>query len=278
MYTKMAYDSINIDIRGDSNSYITNLTSCMSPGSAPVLDSPNVERRELSHVTTTKRGLKRKRERTTFTKFQLRILADSFGSTTYPDVHRRREIARQIQLPESKVQVWFKNQRQKSRRAKQVDQSSAVDRSPKEAEGKAEVSAAGETPTTGYDESITSRSSTGHYNRPGEYRDDDVTMTTPVFAYPQVNDGFVSHVYPANTDYGTTGYTSYNDVNNYSYNDVNQYYPDGFHGNNCNSQPWYHKQELTPSMMSPFTVNTDYDDVKHFLSDYLNNQAHDMYY
>ena len=60
--------------------------------------------------------LKPKRERIFFKSHQLEILEDLFKKSSYPDVFAREEVAQKINLPDSKVLVWFKNRRAKARR------------------------------------------------------------------------------------------------------------------------------------------------------------------
>ncbi|KAM7338408.1 hypothetical protein ACRRTK_001892 [Alexandromys fortis] len=71
----------------------------------PALEMPEVRRRRPS----------RPRNQFHFTHWQVREMETVFQETQYPDVLTRAVLARNMDVPEAKVQAWFNNRRAKQR-------------------------------------------------------------------------------------------------------------------------------------------------------------------
>nr|KAF6409667.1 double homeobox A [Rousettus aegyptiacus] len=52
-----------------------------------------------------------RRCRTSYTSFQLYTLISAFTNNPYPGIDSREQLAKEIGVPESRVQVWFQNRR-----------------------------------------------------------------------------------------------------------------------------------------------------------------------
>ncbi|XP_070264869.1 double homeobox protein 4C-like [Myotis yumanensis] len=52
-----------------------------------------------------------RRRRITYSKDQLKILFEAFEKDPYPDITIREKLAKQIQIPQSRILVWFQNHR-----------------------------------------------------------------------------------------------------------------------------------------------------------------------
>lgn len=77
---------------------------------------------ESAERAQARRSKKSQRNRTSFSPKQIDALEREFEQTHYPDGCARESLAKQIGLPEARIQVWFSNRRAKFRREDKLRQ------------------------------------------------------------------------------------------------------------------------------------------------------------